>query len=60
MISQENYNILKASIPFWESLTDSQEELLVSEASLVSYGKNQIVHSSESECAGMLFVLPDL
>ncbi len=57
MISQENYNILKASIPFWESLTDSQEELLVSEASLVSYGKNQIVHSSESECAGMLFVL---
>ncbi len=57
MISHENYKILKSSLPFWESLTNSQKELLVSESSLVSYNKNQIVHSSESECVGMLFVL---
>lgn len=56
MISPK-HKILKSSLPFWESLTDSQEEFLVSESSLVSYNKNQVVHSSESECVGMLSVL---
>lgn len=48
--------ILKEKPPFWDALTDDQKELLSSEASLITYGKDQIVHSAESECVGMLSV----
>lgn len=48
--------ILKEKPPFWDSLTDDQKDLLSSEASLITYGKDQIVHSAESECVGMLSV----
>lgn len=57
MITLDDDNILETSIPFWEALTNPQTELLKSEASIVSYNKNQIVHSSDFECVGMLSVL---
>ena len=51
-----DYRELRRLLPFWENLTDPQEEAIEANASIAAYSKNQIVHSADSECAGMLLV----
>ena len=45
-----DYRELRRLLPFWENLTDPQEEAIEANASIAAYSKNQIVHSADSEC----------
>ena len=44
-------------LPFWSSLTEHEMETLRRSAFVRHYEKGAFVHSSDTECLGMLFVL---
>ena len=44
-------------LPFWSSLTESEMDTLRRSAFVRHYEKGAFVHSSDTECLGMLFVL---
>ena len=44
-------------LPFWSSLTEQEQETLRRSAFVRHYEKGAFVHSSDTECLGMLFVL---
>ena len=44
-------------LPFWSSLTEQEQETLRRSAFVRHYEKGAFIHSSDTECLGMLFVL---
>lgn len=44
-------------LPFWSALTEQEKELIQSRSFVRRYEKGSFVHSSGSECLGMLFLL---
>ncbi|WP_298652954.1 Crp/Fnr family transcriptional regulator, partial [uncultured Eubacterium sp.] len=44
-------------LPIWSSLTEQEQETLRRSAFVRHYEKGAFIHSSDTECLGMLFVL---
>ena len=44
-------------LPFWSSLTEQEQETLHRSALVRQYEKGAFVHSGDTECLGMLFIL---
>lgn len=56
MINQEESNLLRSSLPFWENLSQSQKDLLISSAKSIHYSKGQGIYYGENECIGLIIV----
>lgn len=50
-------SMLKQYIPFWERLSKKEIEQLLSNVSVSSYLKKELIHSGESDCVGILIVV---
>lgn len=50
-------SMLKQYIPFWEQLSKKEIEQLLSNVSVSSYLKKELIHSGESDCVGILIVV---
>lgn len=50
-------SMLKQYIPFWERLSKKEIEQLLSNISVSSYLKKELIHSGESDCVGILIVV---
>ena len=44
-------------IPFWSSLTEQEKDMIRRSSFVRRYEKGTVIHSSDNECLGMLFVL---
>ncbi len=56
MLNEDDRELLETSLTFWEKLSASQKDLLISNANLVHYNRGQSLHYGENECIGVLFV----
>ena len=56
MINQEEIELLRMSLPFWDNLTQAEKDLLISNARSVHFNKGQSMHCGENECIGVLIV----
>lgn len=45
------------SIPFWNDLTEKEQQLVKNSVITKSYKKGNIIHSSEEDCLGMILVI---
>ncbi len=46
-----------SQLSFWNDLDKSEKEFLINNASIRKYEKGSMIHSSESSCLGMIYVL---
>lgn len=56
MIEKAELEFVSSHLDFWDKLSASETELLSSNISKVSYYKGVNIHSSESECVGVLLI----
>lgn len=56
MLNNTDYNYLLEHIPFYPKMTPAQLDLIKNSSSLVHYSKDQILHSGETNCVGLLVV----
>jgi len=56
MLNQNDFNMLGSSLPFWDHLSQSQKDLLVTSAKSAHFSKGQAMHYGENECIGVLIV----
>lgn len=49
--------VLAEHLPFWKQLTEQQRSILISGTSCLSYSADATLHSTDSQCIGMLLVL---
>lgn len=54
MLSKEEQVLLQNSLEFWDKLTPSQRDGLITHAAVSSYPKNSSIHTAELECVGLL------
>jgi len=47
---------LKKYLMFWDKLTSEEKDLMLSNTSILSYGKGTNIHSGENDCLGLLLV----
>lgn len=56
MVDQVEIKLLSKSLPFWDNLTQSQKDFLITNARSVHFNKGQSIHYGENECIGVLIV----
>lgn len=56
MLSQEERTFIQSKLEFWNHLSDSEKEFAFQNITKVNYPKGFNLHSSESECLGVLLV----
>ncbi|MGO1042550.1 Crp/Fnr family transcriptional regulator [Clostridioides difficile] len=56
MLSQNDIDILTQSLSFWDKLTDSQKNLLISSANISHFKKGNSIHCGDSDCIGVLII----
>ena len=56
MLSQEERTFIQSKLEFWNHLSDSEKEFAFQNITKVSYPTGFNLHSSESECLGVLLV----
>lgn len=56
MIKKEELKFVSSHLDFWEKLSISEIELLENSITKVSYNKGVNIHSTESECVGVLLI----
>lgn len=56
MINQREIDLLRNRLPFWEHLSQSELDLLLSNARAVHFSKGQSIHCGENDCIGLLIV----
>jgi len=56
MIEKAELKFISSHLDFWDKLSASEMELLLSSISKVSYYKGVNIHSDESECIGVLLI----
>lgn len=56
MIEKEELKFIRSHLGFWDKLNDSEKNLLESNITKVSYHKGANIHSTESECIGVLLI----
>ncbi len=56
MIEKEELKFIRSHLGFWDKLNDSEKNLLESNITKVSYHKGGNIHSTESECIGVLLI----
>ena len=56
MINQNELSFVKNHLDFWDYLTDNEKNLLSDNIVRVNYNKGYKIHSSDSECIGVLIV----
>lgn len=56
MLSQNDIDILTQSLSFWDKLTDSQKNLLISSANVSHFKKGNSIHCGDSDCIGVLII----
>lgn len=47
---EEKQRLLQENYPFWEHLTETQEERLTKGCQEAAYQKGELVHRSEDQC----------
>lgn len=55
-MDKENLGYLKEALTFWEQMSVEEQELLVHNASAVTYRAGQTIHNADRECVGILVV----
>lgn len=55
MINKEDY--LKETLPFFEKLSEEEKNEVISKSFITEYKKEEIVHSKNSACTGLLITL---
>ena len=48
--------LLEKHLDFWEHLTDSQQEYLISNTKSVHYSAGEFLHYADSDCLGLLLI----
>lgn len=48
--------LLENHLDFWEHLTDSQQEYLISNTKSVHYSAGEFLHYADSDCLGLLLI----
>ena len=56
MNASEYESYLKRYLMFWEKLSSEEKDLILSNTSIVCYGKGRNIHSGENDCLGLLLV----
>ncbi|MGX9754897.1 Crp/Fnr family transcriptional regulator [Clostridioides difficile] len=56
MLSQNDIDILTQSLSFYDKLTDSQKNLLISSANVSHFEKGNSIHCGDSDCIGVLII----
>jgi len=56
MIKEEHKQFIKDNLPFFNQLTDSEQKLLFSSVYYNLYTKQTIMHSGQSDCAGLFLI----
>lgn len=56
MINQDEIQLLSETMTFWDHLSQSQKDLLISSARPVKFSKGQSLYNGENECIGVLIV----
>lgn len=56
MLDTEIIKVLSKELPFWDELSDSEVDLLLSDTRLIRYKQGERIHSPSNECAGVLLV----
>ncbi len=56
MLKKTELDFVSSHLDFWDKLNASEMDMLVSSISKVSYSKGVNIHSSESECVGVLLI----
>ena len=56
MMNQEVLEYVTERLPFWNHLSQSQKDLLISNAKTTHFSKGQTLHRGDSECIGLLFL----
>ena len=54
---EEKQRLLQENYPFWEHLTEAQEERLTKGCQEAVYQKGELVHRSEDQCKGAILLL---
>ena len=54
---EEKQRLLQENYPFWEHLTEAQEERLTKGCQEAAYQKGELVHRSEDQCKGAILLL---
>lgn len=44
-------------LPFWDKLTNSEKEFVISYSTVTEYEKGRIIHSDDDKCLGMILIL---
>lgn len=56
MLSIENQEFIKESLPFFNNLTESEKSLLLTNSTYIKYTKETIMHSGINDCSGLYLV----
>jgi CRP/FNR family transcriptional regulator, anaerobic regulatory protein len=56
MLDKDELQFIESKLEFWDKLTETEKELAHQNMAKVSYSKGFNLHSSESECLGVLLV----
>lgn len=56
MIDSSDIAWVKQALPFWDSLTDEQGELLVKNAMIQTFPRSCILHGGDQDCIGFLLI----
>lgn len=56
MIVNEDLDVAKTSLSFWEHLSPAQQDYLTSNTQAIHFDKGQTLHYGEKECIGVLLV----
>lgn len=56
MPNTKEHETLLAQLPFWDKLSDSETQLLISGTKPVLYKQDENIHSPSNECVGVLLV----
>lgn len=56
MIEKNELLYIRSQLTFWENLNESEIELIEKNISKVSYSKGYNLHSTDSECLGVLLI----
>lgn len=56
MITQNDVEILSKTLTFWDKLSTTQKDLIVSNANTFHYKKGNSLHGGENDCIGVLII----
>lgn len=56
MIEQNELIYIRSQLTFWDKINETEKELIINNISKVTYSKGYNLHSTDSECLGVLLI----